>query len=220
MGLLVGGLNGRRFRISTPLPEGFRDVFLEQVRANAFVDADTASDPEPRIGWVDVFDPGNATFELNTFLYDRYLALSLRSDTKKIQGAYLKIALAKKIAEICAERSLEKLTRAEQEIIGEALETELLRRALPSVATTDLVWDVTTGEVQVFATSEAVLEQMRQLVKETFAVALVPETMTDWLTDKLKLEEIVGRLGGTLPGGLDGGGDPLQGKEMSLRATS
>lgn len=215
MGLVNGGLNGRRFRIPAALPEGFRDLYLEQIRANAFVDCDNAADTEPRIGWVDVFDPANSTFELNTFLYDRYLVLSLRSDVKKIQGTYLKIATARKFAEVCAERNLEKLTKTEQEILSEALEGELLRRALPTVSTTDVAWDIQTGQIIVFGSSETTLEQVRQLVRDTFDLSLRPERMVDWLTDKLTMEEVIQRAG-TLPGGASSGEDPLAGNEFVL----
>ncbi|MEQ1503829.1 MAG: recombination-associated protein RdgC [Myxococcota bacterium] len=215
MGLLNGGLNGRRFRVSRELPAGFRDTFLEQVRAAAFVECDTAADTEPRIGWVDVFDPAITTFELNNLLYDRFIAVSLRADTKKIQAAYLKIASANRIAQVCQERGLEKLSKAEKELVTEALEADLLRRALPSVATTDVVWDIETGSVMVFSTSETPLEQVRQLAKETFGISLAPERMVDWLTDKLDKKEVTDRVTNHL-GGFASEDDPLEGKEFQL----
>lgn len=215
MGLTAGGLNGRRFRIDTPLPDGFRDLFLEAVRGNAFVDDDDASDPEPRLGWVNVFDAASSEFELNDLLVDRYLSLSLRADTKKIQAAYLKIALDKRVAAVKAERGIEKLTKVERGLIEEAFTSELLRRALPTVATTDVCWDVLTGHVTVFATSEGALEQVRQLMKETFTVAIRPERTIDWLRDKLSPEELTDRLR-ALPGGPRSGEDPLEGHELAL----
>lgn len=216
MGLVTGGLNGRRYRIRTPLPEGFRDLFLAQVREHAFVECEDAADTEPRLGWVEIFDPARTAFELNDFLIDRYLALTLRADTKKVQGAYFKIALARRFAAVCEERGLERLSKADKEAISEALEAELLRRAVPSVSTTDVVWDIHTGEVVVFATSENTLELVRVLLYETFGVRIEPERTIDWLTDKLDRQEVLDRLGTCLPGGPTPGDDPLEGHELHL----
>lgn len=215
MGLLSGSPNGCRFRVSTELPSGFRDLFLEQVREHAFVEDDDASTAEARLGWVDLFDPSRARFELNDLLYDQHVALSLRADTKKIQGAYWQIAKSRRIAEVCAERGLEKLSKADAGDVEDALEAELLRRALPTVATTDVVWDLDKGVVWVFATSEGPLEQVRQMCKETFGVSLAPERTFDRLADKLSADEVRGRIDQWL-GGCAPGDDPLDGKELPL----
>lgn len=199
MGLVSGGLNGHRFRITTPLPEGFRDVYLENVRDYAFEDQPTAT--EPVMGWVDVFEPANTSFELNTFLFDHFVALSMRLDKKAVNGRYFKIALQRRFDEVMEERGLEKLNKEDKEAIKDALEADLLSRALPSVGIHDLVWDVNNGEVIVFATSEPVLELFRGLVVDTFGAKLRPERMVDWLHDKLDANEIAERIDIWLPGG-------------------
>lgn len=215
MGLLSGGPNGRRFRVSSDLPSGFRDRFLASVREHAFVEDAHASDDEPRIGWVDLFDPAITTFELNNLLYDQVIALSLRADTKKVQGAFFQIARAHRLAKIREERGVERLSKSETEQITEDLKSELLARALPNVSTTEVCWDLSRGIVWVFATSEGPLELVRQLFKETFGVTLQPERSLDWLTDRLARTEVVDRakdwLGGATPGD-----DPLDGKGFQL----
>lgn len=209
MGLLSGGPNGRRFRLSAAPPAGFRDTFLEAVREHAFVEDDGAADAEPRIGWVDLFDPAVTSFELNNLLYDQLLALSLRADTKKVQGAYFQIARTRRLQEVARLRGVEKLSKGEAEEVSDALEQELLKRALPSVSTTELVWDTARGVMWVFATSEGPLEQVRQLVKDTFGVAMAPERPVDWLLDRLSADEIHERAGRWL-GNAGAGDDPLE----------
>lgn len=209
MGLLSGGPNGRRFRVPSELPPHFRDTFLEAVREHAFVEDDRAGDGEARLGWVDLFDPSVTTFELNNLLYDQLLALSLRADTKKIQGTYFQIARSRRLAEIARQRGVEKLSKAEAEEATDALKAELLQRALPSVATTEVVWDLGRKVLWVFATSEGPLEHVRQLVKETFGVSLAPERPLDWLTDRLTADEVRDRAARWLPGA-GTGEDPLE----------
>jgi len=229
MGLVSGGLNGRRFRITSDLPAGFRDLYLEQVREHAFVSNLEANNDDPIVGWVDVFEPANTSFELNTFLFDRFLVLSLRMDKKSVNGRYLKIALAERCAQVMEERGLEKLGKDAKADIKEALTAELHRRALPSVSTVDVAWDIHTGEVIVFNTSEKTLELVTAYVEETFGVCPRPERMVDWLQEKFDRAEIVQRVAASLPearGAAGVGGkhgdwyedDPLENAEHQVAA--
>ncbi|MCB9676589.1 MAG: recombination-associated protein RdgC [Alphaproteobacteria bacterium] len=229
MGLVSGGLNGRRFRITTSLPADFRDAWLEAVRTGAFVPVPDAADAEPRSGWVDVFDAANNRFELNTFLYDRYVVLSLRSDKKAVNGRYFKIALAERFAAVMEMRGVEKLSKEEKAEIEEALSTELHARALPSVSTTDVVWDIHSGEVIVFATSDAVLERIVAHFEGTFDVRLRPERQCDWVAEKYEWKEIIERVEKHVPDARGGYGtagfqdgyrvdDPFEGADVPLAA--
>lgn len=229
MGLTTGGLNGRRFRTTTDLPDGFRDRYLDAVRAAAFVPMPDAADADPRSGWVDVFDPARREFELNTFLYDRFVALSLRVDKKSVNGAYRKIALSERIEAVKQMRGVEKLSKAEKADLEEALDTELFTRALPSVSTVDVAWDTQSGEVIVFSTSESALELVQSQFESTFDVRLRPERMVDWLAEKLTWEEIGQRIDAHLPEARGSRGisapidgwhedDPLEGARRAIAA--
>lgn len=227
MGLLTGGLNGRRYRITSRLPDGFRDLFMENLRENAMVTDLDASDGEPRAGWVHAFDPSLSTFELNDFLFDRFLVVTMRVDKTSVNGRFMKIALSERIRQLCEEKGLEKLPKSEIEMVKETLDAELLRRAIPSTSTVDLAWDVTTGEVIVFSTSESAIELLDNLFFETFAMPLRPERMCDWLTDKFDRKEVVERASRYLPDARGGQGhgevedgyhsdDPLEGALKGL----
>lgn len=229
MGLASGGLNGRRFRITTPLPEGFRDTYIQAVNEFAFSPRLDATDKEPTVGWVDVFEPANRKFELNTFLFDRYLGLSLRIDKKTVNGRYAKIALYERTQQVLEERGVEKLSKDDKEALKEALEAELFARALPSVATCDVVWDITTGQVIVFATSDAQVDLVVENFEATFDVRLRAERMADWVNEKLEWDEIIQRAEKFLPGSRGSAGtagfvdgwrvdDPLEGIEFPLAA--
>ncbi|MCB9688345.1 MAG: recombination-associated protein RdgC [Alphaproteobacteria bacterium] len=229
MGLTAGGLNGRRFRTSTQLPEGFRDLWLDAVRQHALEPDLDASDGEPRVGWVDVFEPANRTFELNTFLFDRFVALSLRVDKKTVNGAFRKITLAERMAAIMEQRGVERLSKADKTEIQESLDVELLARALPSVSTCDVAWDTQSGEVIVFSGSESTVELVRAHFEATFDQRLRPERMCDWLAEKLTWTEIGERAERFLPGarGTAGVGaivdgwnqdDPLEGAGKGIAA--
>jgi hypothetical protein len=227
MGLLTGGLNGRRFRIPSPLPSQFREQFMEAIREHAIVPDTHACTDEPLAGWVHAFDPAETTFELNDFLFDRFLVLTLRIDKKTVSSKYFNIALTEKVAERAAERGEERLPKSELEALTDGLRSALLGRALPTVTTCDLAWDINSGEVIVFSTSEKVLERLEAILRDTFAVTLRPERMVDWLTEKIDREEVIERIHSFLPDARGGAGtaeiqdgwhpdDPLEGAEKGI----
>ena len=182
MGLITGGLNGRRF-LASGLPDDFRKRLVESVCAHAFVAVPNASDAELRVGWVDVFNPANAVFEQATFMFDHFVCLTLRIDKKTVNGAYKKIALTERLAAIKVLRGVEKLSKTERTDAEEALDAELFARALPSVAAVNVAWDTDSGEVIIFTASEQVLELVKKRFEITFGAHLRPERMVDWLDD-------------------------------------
>ena len=182
---------------------------------------------DPIWGWVKLFDADDTDFDLNSFLYDHYLLLSLRTDKKVVNGKLFNILLRRRLRQVAEERGLQKLGKQQQEDIKEAMEEELLGRALPTVNTYDMAWDIDSGEVLVFATSEAVLDYFRGLVRDSFGAPLRSERLADWLAERWDWSFIEQRVQQSLPGGLvEKGGElaadgwhesnPLEGHEFNL----
>lgn len=229
MGLLTGGLSFRRFRIYTPLPEGFRELFLENVQRLAFQENLQHRSKEPVFGWTSIFNPDDILFDLNKLLFDRYLVLGLRMDKKSVNGKLFQILLERRFQEVMAERGLERLGKKHKEEIKVALEEELLGQTLPSVNTYDLVWDIHSGEVLVFATSDATLELFQGLFNDTFGARLYPERLVDWLVPTYTWDDLEARTDSFISGGAadkgvainaDGWheGNPIRARELRLGA--
>ena len=224
MGLSTGGLNGQRFLVTTVLADDFRDRFLKGVRENAFLAVPDAADGELRHGWVDVFKPASTLFELDTFLFDRFVCLTLRVDKKTVNGMYRKITLTERLAAVRKLRDVKKLSKAEKTDVIEALDAELFGRALPSVATVDVAWDTQSGQVIVFSTSETLVELVKVRFETTFEVHLQPERMVDWLVGAMTWDEIGQRAESFseargcrgLGAGLDGKDDSLEGARFEV----
>lgn len=227
MGLITGGLSFRRFRVIQPLPEGFRDLFLENVQRFVFQENLQHRSKEPLFGWTSVFNPDDTSFDLNKLLFDRYLVLGLRMDKKAVNGKLMQILLERRYESVKAERGLERLGKKHKEEIKEALEEELLGQTLPSVNTYDLAWDIHTGEVLIFATSDATVEIFQGLFHDTFGARLYPDRMVDWLAARFSWEEIEARTDSFVSGGAaDKGvpvaedgfheGNPIRSREMLL----
>ncbi len=229
MGLLTGSSSFRRFRTVQSLPPDFRDTFVDGVNRYAFRENLGHRAKEPLVGWVNIFDPGDADFTLNSLLYDHYITLSMRADKKTVNARLLQILLERRYREVMNERHVDRLGKQHRAEIKEALEEELLSKALPAVNTYDVAWDINTGEVFVFATSDAVIDYVHGLLHDTFGLIIHPERMVDWLAERWDWDTIEARVDAWIPGGVaerkvpddvDGWhtGNPLKGREYRLGA--
>ncbi len=229
MGLLSGSSSFRRFRTVQPLPNDFRESFVDSVNRYAFRENPGHRFKEPLIGWANIFNPDDTDFTLNTFLYDHYIVLTMRSDKKTVNGRFLNIQLERRYREVMNERHLTRLGKQHKAEIKEALEEELLAKALPAVSTYDVVWDINSGEVFVFATTDAAVDYVHGLLHDTFGIIVHPERMVDWLAERWDWETIEALVDAHVPGGVaerqvpldvDGWhtGNPLKGREHRLGA--
>ncbi len=229
MGLLSGSSSFRRFRTVQPLPKDFRESFVESVNRYAFRENPAHRVKEPLIGWTNIFNPDDTQFTLNTFLYDHYIVLAMRADKKAVNARYLQIQLERRYREVMAERHLTRLGKQHKAEIKEALEETLLAKALPAVSTYDVVWDINTGEVFIFATTDTAIDYIHGLLHDTFGLIIHPERMVDWLSEHWDWDAIERLVDANIPGGVaerqvpldvDGWhtGNPLKGREHRLGA--
>ena len=191
MGLLKGNLSFRRYRVVGELPSGFRDRYIEAVQKNAFRENLEARTTDDNIGWVNLTDPDNTAFDLNALFYNQYLVASLRMDRKRVPAKLLAILHQRRCREVMEAKGVERLSASHKRDLKEALEEELLRRALPTVAVHDMAWDLDGREVRFFCTSSGVNDLFQAYFKDTFGLDLVRLSMTHWLEQAgLTMEEI------------------------------
>lgn len=127
-----------------PVPQ--RMDFADAVRALPFSDAVT---PEgKRMGWVGL---GNAVDTDFLFGIDhgRFVALSLRVDSRKALGAALKLQLAEAVQAELAQGK--KVSGKRKKELKEALTARLISRAEWTPALTDCLWDLENGRLLVAA---------------------------------------------------------------------
>lgn len=191
MGLLTGNLSFRRFKVIGEVPGDFRDRFVEDVRRRAFrenLDARTADD---NIGWVNIADPDDADFDLNKVVYNQYLVLGLRVDRKRVPARLLTILARRRQAEVREAKGIERLSANHRREIKEAVEEDMLQRALPTVQVHDMAWDLDAGEVRFFSTSDAVADLFRVYFKDTFGLDLARLRLSHMVEDRgMSREEI------------------------------
>lgn len=190
MGLLAGGLSFRRYKVLGELPEGFRDAFLESLARNVLRENDRARTKDDNVGWVAILDPADIDLHLNKFLFSQFLVLAMRVDRKRVPARYLKIMVDRKVKEVMKATGLERIGTQRRKEIKESVEEELLGRALPVVATFDMMWDIDKMEVWFFATSDAICDLFRGLFKDTFGLELHRLKPSDYMMPPFTREEL------------------------------
>lgn len=181
MGLLTGSSSFRRYRVRGELPPDFRDRFVEAVQHRAFKENLDARSGEDNVGWVNLVDDDDTTFTLNKILFNNYLTLGLRVDKKRVPARLLKILAERRCREIREAKGVERMSASHKRDVKEALEEDLLGRALPAVAVYDMAWDINAAELRFYATGDAINDLFRTFFKDTFALDLVRLKLCHWL---------------------------------------
>ncbi len=179
MGLVTGAANFVEFEVMGDCPN--LDFIQDKVRAFAFKSIDDTYD-EYSVGWVSVLDPLDSEFPFNSDMSGNYVTIALRVDERKVPGATLNRLCAMEDKHIRAEKELPKLSRGMKIDIKERIRTELMRKAIPTTTTTELVWDVGNGKVLFFSTNKLSQAVFEDWFKESFGITVrqrVPFTLAE-----------------------------------------
>lgn len=147
MGIISNTVSMRQYRVEGGLPQG--DLFQwasELLAKHAFRSIDNTLD-ESSWGWVHIHEHQESGFEdPHAFLRDRYLALTLRLDQRKLPSALVKAGRAKAEEEFLeANPGFKWVPKNEKEELRERVKMALFSRILPVPSTYDAVWDTKTG---------------------------------------------------------------------------
>lgn len=177
MPILRGPISLVRFRVveaaaattadpTTGLPEAFR--------SGAFKPLDRSTGEEERTsGWVELDDVEATGFSPASVFRGEDAVASWRIDQVKVPPALLRNALSEWQAAFVGRRGRKpsKREKAEQK---EVLLRELRKRAFVMSKTHDLRWRLDGGELEVWATSQKVLEEVCVRLEEDFGAVLRP----------------------------------------------
>lgn len=186
MGLLTGSASFTRFSVEGDMPEHFWDFVAERVAAHSFHDIDDTID-EYSIGWVSVANMFDSDFAYSSYAAGDYVALTMRTDERKVSPAVLKKYTMKEEERIKREREIPRLSRAAKLEIKERVRAELVRQSPPIPATYDLCWNLSDGTLFFFSTSKKAISLLEDLFKETFDLSLILQV--PWLVGLRLVED-------------------------------
>ena len=174
MGALSGTLTYKQYRVEGDLPEGFRDKFVEALQRDGFREINIDGDDDRSIGWVTVENLLDAQFSTEKLLFTHYLCVALREDVVKVPANTLKVYLQKEEIEVKKRLDREKLTKSERDELRELVQAKLRRKALPSIRTFDVVWDLNTRSLWFWSQNRGLCDNFEELFENTFGMSLVP----------------------------------------------
>jgi DNA recombination-dependent growth factor C len=172
MGLLHGSCAFTRFIVSDALPQDYREEFPIKISRFAFRGLDEISQEERSVGWVNIMDMFDSRFPENEFFKDPYIALSWRVDVRRVPAQALKQACRQAENDVKKEEGLEFLPKSRRQEIKESLRLQLLKRAIPSTKTYDMVWDSNSGLVLFSAVNNRLCDEFAEYFQKTFELGL------------------------------------------------
>jgi hypothetical protein len=173
MGLSKGTLTFSRYRLIGALPDHFPDFFNERIRKNTFQTVWRTAE-EKATGWTGLEDPLDMEFQYASYAQGRYLLFSLRVDRKSVAPSLLRLRILEAERSKLSETGQKKLYREQREAIREAVRLELLGRTLPIPSFFEICWSVTENTLIFCSLSDKVFEDLQELFKDSFQLALCP----------------------------------------------
>lgn len=191
MGILSGALTVRRYRVvGAEIPDNWRTEYRDRLEDYAFKDrpaasadrGDQTSGKEELEGWVQVHNLLDTSFADPTrWLYTNFAVFALRVDKKSLPAKLFNATVQKKCEEWCQTQGVERCPNSIKKSIKEELEFDWLKRALPRVAITECVWNVTDGFLLLGSLSESTSDRFRKRFLRTFGLKLIPWSPAEWV---------------------------------------
>jgi recombination associated protein RdgC len=193
MGILKGPMSARRFRVLGVPPEGFHEKYVAALNNHAFLEPVVPAGKEELQGWTQFHNLLNTSFDdVSKWSYNQYILFSLRVDKKTLPANLFKATIGQQCDEWCAEHGHERVPRNVKEDFVEALEALWLKRMLPRVTTTEVLWDTKESVVYVHAHAQKTIDRITKRFYRTFGLELTPMSPLDRVSSNQKTTALAG----------------------------
>lgn len=199
MGLVSGRVSYRRYRVSkVPAPrEGmsFEADLCDRLMHNGFREIEPSSDVETSAGWVRIDDGCVSDFSPKDepLRSAALLVVRLRIDTLRVPNGTLKAFVESAARARCRQQQRERLSGKEKTQLTLETKKDLRKRSLPKLQLVEMAWDLSSGQVRLFTTSNRVAEVFEELFGKTFEAELSPIGLLNQLEQQnLSAEELAG----------------------------
>jgi DNA recombination-dependent growth factor C len=180
MPVLRGAVTFSRFRVE-PAKEAPSDVkrwLTRGLKAHAFEPIDRRSEEERAAGFVELENADASEFPTSRLFYGEYALFSFRIDTLKVPAAAMKAELTKWAAAFEKENDRPP-SRGEKNQFKAEVRQMLRNRATPRTNVLDVAWNLKTQQVQVWAASRKVVEEICVALEGALGVKFTGMTPAD-----------------------------------------
>jgi len=175
MPVLRGAVTFSRFRVE-PSPDAPPDAkrgLLRGLRARAFEPIDLRSDEDRAVGFVELEANDATGFSSGSVFQGEYALFSFRVDQIRIPGAAVKAEL-EKWAQAFEKENGRPPGKTEKAAQRSSIRQVLRGRAVPRTHVHDLSWNLTSNQLQIWASSRKAVEEIQTLFEAAFQVKLSP----------------------------------------------
>jgi DNA recombination-dependent growth factor C len=172
VGLIYGSGSFTRFMVEGALPEDHLEEFPKRIARFSFRSIDEASDQERSAGWVNIMDMFDSRLAAMEYLKEPCIALSWRVDARKVPAKALKHYCREAEEKIKTAEGLEFLSKKRRQEIKEGVEAALIKRAIPTSRTYDMIWNLRTGLVIFGAVSNKLCDEFTEFFLQCFGLHL------------------------------------------------
>lgn len=173
MPILRGSVTFARFRAEHPkkAPSDVRRWLVRGLQASAFEPIDRKSDEDRSAGFVELEDRDQVEFAPSALFYGERALFSWRIDKLRVPAGQLRDELARWAQDFERENE-RKPSRLEKGQHKEAVRQKLRSQAVPVMKAHDVCWNLKTGEVQLWAASRTVVEEIVGVLEANLEVRL------------------------------------------------
>jgi DNA recombination-dependent growth factor C len=175
MPVLRGSVTFSRFR-TEPAKEAPSDPkrwMTRGLKSRAFEPIDLRTEDDRSAGFVELENPDSVDFPAGSVFYGEYALLGYRVDQIRVPSSAVKSELDRWAAAFEKEQG-RPAGKSEKAAHRATIRQQLRTRAVPRTKVHDLSWNLKTNQLQIWAASRKLVEEIQGVVEAAFDVKLVP----------------------------------------------
>ncbi|MBF0197033.1 MAG: recombination-associated protein RdgC [Planctomycetes bacterium] len=172
MSLESGSITLRRYYMQSPCKASSDPSWVQSLRENAFIERQLGMDEE-NMGWAVFANELSTDFAIESTAYGKYILLSFRRETVKVQRTLLNLHVKARVKERLKELESETLSQKQKTEIKEEVSAELLENAQANLQVIQVLVDTARKEVYLSTTSDKSCESFEVLFLKTFNIKLL-----------------------------------------------
>jgi DNA recombination-dependent growth factor C len=174
MPIMRGAVTFSRFRVEPvgARPKDEKAWITKGLRTRAFEPIDRKGQDDRAAGFVELEDRDATEFAVGNLFRGEYALFAFRLDRIKVPSAAVRAELEKWERAFAGENGRPPGRREKAEMRGQ-IQHELRARATPNSKVFDVSWNLEANQLQIWAATRKVVEEIHALLEQSFQITLV-----------------------------------------------
>ena len=123
-------------------------------------------------GFATYEDPLDVDFTADKVFFGTLVLFSFRMDKIAVPASTLKLYTRQRIRQNLEATRRDKMPRAERDELSEVVKTDMMKRAIPTISTFPVLWDVASGRLRLMTTSAIACDDFVARFRDTVGIEL------------------------------------------------